>query len=309
MLRTYLFATSLRVVLLPSPPASCERAGRGPPTLPLSSSLFPRKHQERSRVLAPGRRDGPDSSSPRFGCPPPPPAAQHHGRRPAAPRPAIVSRTHLRRAPEASSQRSAARTRTSHTGRPGVPVARPNPICPHAAGSSISLFRSLLVCFLSPHLTSPHLTHTPRARVGPRVTRRAAAHSGGHLPCNQSAPPCSTPSGAAAAAASSSSGSRRRGRTTTTTSAITTYNHPLLGHNHRPLRLYVSLRLPRARARPPSSRPLPPPARENRSAFAVTQPVWPEPRSSNSHPPFPRLSTRTHARPTRLPMPPMSPVP
>ena len=225
--------------------------------------------------------------------------------------PSSVARTHgaLPKPRRSAAQRSAARTRTSHTGRPGVPVARPNPICPHAAGSSISLFRSLLVCSLSPHLTSPHLTHTPRARVGPRVTRRAAAHSGGHLPCNQSAPPCSTPSGAAAAAASSSSGSRRRGRTTTTTSAITTYNHPLLGHNHRPLRLYVSLRLPRARARPPSSRPLPPPARENRSAFAVTQPVWPEPRSSNSHPPFPRLSTRTHARPTRLPMPPMSPVP
>lgn len=161
MLRTYLFATSLRVVLLPSPPASCERAGRGPPTLPLSSSLFPRKHQERSRVLAPGRRDGPDSSSPRFGCPPPPPAAQHHGRRPAAPRPAIVSRTHPRRAPEASSQRSPAQ-RSPHPHQPHRPSRGPcratqSHLSPR--GWVINLSLSLSPCVLSlasPHLTSPH---------------------------------------------------------------------------------------------------------------------------------------------------------
>ncbi|KAK4087158.1 hypothetical protein Purlil1_8456 [Purpureocillium lilacinum] len=185
----------------------------------------------------------------------------------------------------------------------------PIPSVPTRLGHQ-SLSFALSLCALS-RLTSPHLTS--RTRLEPVLDR--ALHGelqpipGGICLAINLPPPCSTPSGAAAAAASSSSGSRRRGRTTTTTSAITTYNHPLLGHNHRPLRLYVSLRLPRARARPPSSRPLPPPARENRSAFAVTQPVWPEPRSSNSHPPFPRLSTRTHARPTRLPMPPMSPVP
>lgn len=169
MLRTYLFATSLRVVLLPSPPASCERAGRGPPTLPLSSSLFPRKHQERSRVLAPGRRDGPDSSSPRFGCPPPPPAAQHHGRRPAAPRPAIVSRTHPRRAPEASSQRSAAQPAPA----PATPAVQgslsrdPIPSVPTRLGHQ-SLSFALSLCALS-RLTSPHLTS--RTRLEPVLDR------------------------------------------------------------------------------------------------------------------------------------------